>query len=231
MKRTYANKLTALYLGRRGENLARQVIFDLSEWVRCYGEGRAELICQRPGEGRPYPAEAERRGDELVWTLTAADTAAASVYGLYGRCELRWYVGQTIAKSRTWRTVVEQTLDDPADAPPAPSEPGWVERLLAMEAYVREAERHVTELAERGLSFVADIRETLPAPCEALRGHLIMLAEAGGDLMVTCIRSGDVYRWVPLSGSGGSDSGGGGSGDSDTAPILGRGRLGYLKLA
>ena len=37
MKQIYANNCTTLLLGRKGENLARKVAFDLSDWVSEYG--------------------------------------------------------------------------------------------------------------------------------------------------------------------------------------------------
>ena len=46
MKQIYANNLTTLSLGRQGENLARQVVFDLSAWEAEYGPGTVELIHQ-----------------------------------------------------------------------------------------------------------------------------------------------------------------------------------------
>ena len=62
-------------IGRRGEHLARQVQFDLTQWANIYGEGRAELLYQRPGDLYPYPIAAERQGDLLLWTITNTDTA------------------------------------------------------------------------------------------------------------------------------------------------------------
>ena len=48
-----ADHLSSLTLGRQGENLARKVVFDLSDWSAEYGAGTAELIVQRPGENTP----------------------------------------------------------------------------------------------------------------------------------------------------------------------------------
>ena len=85
-----ADDLTSLALGRQGENLARQVVFDLSDWTAEYGDGTAELIVQRPGEDAPYPAVIAHDGAVVTWTLTSADTALASSFGVNGHCELRW---------------------------------------------------------------------------------------------------------------------------------------------
>ena len=104
-----------LTLGRQGENLARQVVFDLSAWEAEYGPGTVELIHQRPGDTSPYPVAAVREGSTLVWTLTATDTAVASSYGSDGHCELRYYVGEVLVKSRTWLTKVIRAMSTPSE--------------------------------------------------------------------------------------------------------------------
>lgn len=126
MKQIQANSKNTLVLGRQGENLARQVVFDLSDWMSEYGQGLAELIAQRPGDTAPYPAAAVQEGRTLVWTLTAADVERPRG----GCCELRYYVGEALVKSRIWQTYVEPAMDTPAgEAPPVP-EQAWFEQVL-----------------------------------------------------------------------------------------------------
>ena len=55
MKQIYANNFTTLSLGRQGENLARQVVFDIQDLESLYGSGTVEVIYQRPGDELPYP--------------------------------------------------------------------------------------------------------------------------------------------------------------------------------
>ena len=86
MKQIKANSLSTLHLGRHGENLARQIVFDVSGWESEYGPGSVELIAQRPGDEAPYPVVTTRDGGIVVWTVTAADTLYP---GNSGRCELR----------------------------------------------------------------------------------------------------------------------------------------------
>lgn len=143
-----ANAKSSLELGRQGENLARQVVFDLSGWVAEYGAGTAELIVQRPGEKETYPAAIDQDGAAVTWTLTAADTALASTIDAgNGHCELRWYVGELLAKSRIWRTWVSSAMDTPtAETPPAP-EQGWVERVLEAGVSAKEAAERAEKAA------------------------------------------------------------------------------------
>lgn len=96
-------------LGRRGENRARVIRFDCSALVAEYGDGTAQLLHQRSGDANPYIVQAVREGTDLIWTVLAQDTAVAGI----GRAELRWYVGQVLAKSVIWATSTAPALADP----------------------------------------------------------------------------------------------------------------------
>ena len=150
MKKIYADNRMTLDIGRQGENLARQIIFDLSDWMAEYGLGVAELIAQRPGEEAPYPVAVRREDTFVLWDLTSADTAVA---GSYGRCELRWYVGQVLVKSRIWRTWVEPAMATPGDTPPEP-EQGWVNKVLEAGTSAKEAAERAEEAAKKAESAV-----------------------------------------------------------------------------
>lgn len=139
MKLEKADGRSGISLGRQGEHLARGIVFDLSGWIADYGDGTAELIYQRPGDARPYPVAAARNGSLLVWSVTSLDTAAATFFGSCGHCELRWYVGSTLVKSRTWRTWVEPAMDIPAEAAPPAPEQGWLEQVLSASAAAEAA--------------------------------------------------------------------------------------------
>ena len=151
-----ANDISILSLGRQGENLARQVVFDLSAWVEEYGPGVVELIAQRPGDDAPYPVAVRRDGESMLWDLTAADTAVADGYG---RCELRWYVGDILAKSKIWRTWVEPAMDTPSETAPPEPEQGWVDQVLAAGAAAMTAADGAKADAERAAALAAEVAE------------------------------------------------------------------------
>ena len=151
MKKIYADNRMMLDIGRQGENLARQIIFDLSDWMAEYGPGVAELIAQRPGDDAPYPVAVRRDGESMLWDLTAADTAVADGYG---RCELRWYVGDILAKSKIWRTWVEPAMDTPPETAPPEPEQGWVNKVLAAGSSAKEAAERAEEAAKKAESAV-----------------------------------------------------------------------------
>lgn len=115
-----------IFLGREGENNATQVRFGIAQWVKTYGEGRAELIVQRQNDPAPYPIVIERDGNSVVWTVSSADTAHP---GRYGRAELRYYVGETLVKSAISQFIVTDALGEPTDTPPDPYQ-SWVDNVL-----------------------------------------------------------------------------------------------------
>lgn len=118
-----------ILLGKQGEHEAAQVRFDVSAWLDTYGEGTPELLVRRSGDAVPYPAVVTRGepdtedADSVFWVLSSADTAK---YG-YGECELRWYINNKLAKSRTWLTRTLPTID-PGEMPDAYQ--SWVDDVL-----------------------------------------------------------------------------------------------------
>lgn len=132
----------AMEIGRRGEHNARQVSFDLRDWMAHYGaEGRAELIFQRPGDSAPYPVAIAREGSSAVWTITATDTEKAGS----GRAELRYYMGDTLAKSAASSITVSDAMEEPGKIPDPPGQ-SWLDQALDA---ARRAE-HAADRAEGG---------------------------------------------------------------------------------
>lgn len=132
-----------LLLGHEGENNARQIRFDVSEWETLYGPGVVQLIVQRTGEDTPYPVPLSMDGSTAVWTVRNADTA---VPGRGGKAELQYYVGATLAKSCIWSTVVIDALGEPNDTPPEAHE-GWVSQVVAVGAAAMAAADAANECA------------------------------------------------------------------------------------
>ena len=66
-----------ILLGRCGENLARTVEIDVSEYLKEFPGAVVTLLHRRHGESGIYPVAAELRDGCLVWQPTSADTAIA----------------------------------------------------------------------------------------------------------------------------------------------------------
>ena len=140
-----------LALGREGENLARQVVFDISEWRASYGDGTVSLIAQRHGDAEPYPCNIIVDGDTVTWPITSADTACPD----YGHCELRYSVGDVLVKSEMWRTFVADALGTPQPEPPEPQK-AWVDKVLAAGQAAVDASVNSPKIGKNGNWFVWD---------------------------------------------------------------------------
>lgn len=113
-----------ILLGRCGENLARTVEIDVSEYLVEYPGAVVTLLHRRHGESGIYPVAAELRDGCLVWQPTSADTAIAGS----GEAEVRVTVDGVLAKSKIISTMVDKSLTgQETDAP----EPGmdWVDKI------------------------------------------------------------------------------------------------------
>lgn len=130
-----------LPLGKQGENLSRQIQFDLSRWISNFGPGTVQLLHQRSGDETPYPVAVEQEGNLAVWTVTSADTAVAGT----GRAELQYYVGDALAKSETWMTKVLPALGPASETPPE-AQQGWVDQVLAQVARITGMTAQAVEL-------------------------------------------------------------------------------------
>lgn len=122
MQSIYAHPGVHLALGRKGETLARQVVFDLRLWRAAYGDGAVSLCARRAGDAEPYPCGVTQDEDTAVWVLRAADVDKPG----WGDVQLSYYVGDTLAKSQTWRTLVAPSLCACGD--PGEVQQGWLDQ-------------------------------------------------------------------------------------------------------
>lgn len=144
MLKTYAHPGAVVTLGRRGENMARQVVFDLSAWVAVYGAGTVQAIAQRAGDASPYPVSIEQTDTAAIWTVNSADTANVGD----GKVELLYTVDDVVVKSEIWQTSVLDALTDDTTEPPE-SAAGWVERVLSAGAQAVDAAAAAEQAASR----------------------------------------------------------------------------------
>lgn len=133
-----------LHLGKQGENLARQIPFDLSAWMDSFGPGTAQLLHQRNGDEAPYPVAIEQEGNLAIWTVTSADTAAVG----NGLAELQYYVNGTLVKTANWITKVLEALGPVTETPPE-AQQGWVDQVLQAGTAATEAADRVENAAVR----------------------------------------------------------------------------------
>ena len=102
------DKTYILDLGHTGENDVSEIVFDISEWRRLYGNGEILLNVQRKIDDVPYPVPLEIKGDTAVWNITDRDIEVSGE----GKAELSYLVGDKIKKSVIYTTYVEKSLND-----------------------------------------------------------------------------------------------------------------------
>lgn len=151
-----------LPLGREGENLARQIVFDIARWQTEYGPGTVSLIAQRPGDPAPYPCAITVDGSTVTWPITSADTAAATkTPGVYAYCELQYRVDDVLVKSETWRTFVADALGEPSPEPPEPWQ-GWVDQVLSAVAGAGGGDILRINTDDYGLNWSSSAAQSVP---------------------------------------------------------------------
>lgn len=111
---------STIELGRAGENLAQEIIFNVSDWLAAFGDtGGFSLLVRRPGDQQPYPVEVALADGSISWAVSNLDTASPG----FGQAELMYLVGNAVVKSRVWQTYVAKSLD--GSHPGDPSADPW----------------------------------------------------------------------------------------------------------
>lgn len=219
----YAHPGESLAIGRRGENDARRVVFDLSAWRGDYGEGTVQLLHQRAGDESPYPCALTVEGDTAYWLIRAADVSKAG----WGSAQLHYYVGDTLAKSAIWRTVTADALSDPSEPPEDPAR-AWF-------AAIREQIGNLDELTtEAKDNLVAAINEAAKTGSGAgsvsmrVSGGYIQYSADGGASWDNLIATADLRGAKGDPGTDGKDGTDGTDGTDGITPHIGDNGNWYL---
>lgn len=209
---------TNIPLGRQGENLATCVTFDCTGLVQLYGDGTAELLHELK-DGTIYPVAVQQDGASVSWTVSASDTAMVGA----GRAELRWYVGDTLAKSAKFRTSVSSALaDSTTETPPEPQQ-SWVDKVLAAAQEIKDGAISDEKLAAAIAAYLeehpidAGLDEAALAAYLTENGYLTdaALAEAITQALADAKTSGE------FDGAPGKDGADGSPGADGYTPVRG----------
>ena len=114
-------------LGRRGEDRARKIVFDITGWAFMYGKGEARVVAQRDKDLKPYPVEVTQDINTVTWEVTPVDNDQPG----YGKCELIYVTeDERVAKSVIFQTYTEVSLSDPVSPPDSPNIYGHLEKRI-----------------------------------------------------------------------------------------------------
>lgn len=188
-----------LPLGRQGEHGVRQVRFDLSYLIETFGEGTAILVHQRSQDLAPYIVSAVQDGDRLEWTVTDADTA----YKGFGKAEIRWTVGDDLAKTVTYKTSVQRSLTEQTEIPD-PLE-SWYEQMLEQIGNSQEYAQQAAQSAETAQQAASGAAEET---ADAIRAEMSGYADSARQSAESAAQSAQALSGMTVA-VGATDKGSG----------------------
>lgn len=188
-----------LPLGRQGEHGVRQVRFDLSYLIETFGEGTAILVHQRSQDLAPYIVSAVQDGDRLEWTVTDTDTA----YKGFGKAEIRWTVGDDLAKTVTYKTSVQRSLTEQTEIPD-PLE-SWYEQMLEQIGNSQEYAKQAAQSAETAQQAASGAAEET---ADAIRAEMSGYADSARQSAESAAQSAQALSGMTVT-VGATDKGSG----------------------
>lgn len=117
MIRVSAKEGKCIDLGRRGEDSAREILFDITGWAELYGQGKAYLVAKRTNDKGSYDVDITQNNTTVSWVVKPVDNDQPG----YGYCELIYVTDGSVVKSVIYQTLTEVSLSDPISPPDNPS--------------------------------------------------------------------------------------------------------------
>ena len=136
-------KSTAAYFGRQRENIAREVIFDITSMKREFPDAVYSLVLRRQGENETFTAvAATMEGNEFRYQPTTWATEKSGI----GEWEIHAIDAETglVAKSAKGNFIVDEALDDAVNAAPEVAE-NWIAQVMEARDQAQEAARIAQE--------------------------------------------------------------------------------------
>ena len=188
-----------LPLGRQGEHGVRQVWFDLSYLIENFGEGTAVLVYQRNKDLAPYIVSAAQTGNRLEWTVDETDTA----YEGFGKAEIRWTVGDDLAKTVIYKTSVQKSLTEQTDIP-EPLE-SWYDKMIEQIGDSQGYAEQAAQSAETAQQAASDAAEET---ADAIRTEMSGYADSARQSAESAARSAQALSGMTVT-VGATDKGSG----------------------
>lgn len=126
-------------IGYSPENDVRRMRFNIGKWLRVWPDLTAQMLVTRPGESDAYVAKTQIEGEEIVWTISAYDTAIAGNGSMW--IAFHGEEGELGLTPRTSIMVADGPPNIDGEEPPQTAAP-WVLAVL-------DAAKRAEEAAER----------------------------------------------------------------------------------
>ena len=174
-------KSTTAYFGRQRENIAREVIFDITSMKREFPDAVYSLVLKRVGENETYTAVAATlEGNEFRYQPT---TWATEKHGI-GNWEIHAIDAETglVAKTATGTFTVDEALDDAVNASPEVAD-NWIAQVMEARDQAQEAARVAQEAVSIDVEEIQNkITNKLDRPSEeGTNGQILMTDGIGGQ--------------------------------------------------
>lgn len=173
LREIVASQTGPIEIGYAGEAEATLVRFPVEGWTERFGAGAFSLLVQRATDPAAYPVVTWTHGAVVEWIVSSSDAAVPG----YGRAELVYTVGDTVAKSVVYTTHCGAALDAGED-PPTPWAP-WVNTVLVAAETAEEASesaQDAADAAQRAAESVRDYTYTHDG-----HGHVVIAATTPGE--------------------------------------------------
>lgn len=193
-------------LGKRGENDALTVEFDVTNWLQKWPSADFVIVAKRSEEDTPYIADTAKNGKILVWAIHAYDT---NLQG-YGIAQIRAVEGNVLKKSSIFKTFVADSIVAETIEPDQPI-PDWIDQTLKDMRAIQSSATVAAEQAEISKDRAEELKNQTYGYMIATQDifNSSKVLPAGGNRgQVLGKLSNDDYNvgWINQSGGGGGGS-------------------------
>ena len=169
---TTTGKNGVLNLGVQGENNARRVVFDTSNFSSSYGDGTAQVL-YKPQGLNAYKVDITEDNGAAYWTLKNTDTANDG----YGELEFQWVndKGALLAKPVRYRTFIKKSVEYDESGRPPEHYVSWIDTLEKLAEKIEKGSAGGSGVSGGTIAATAEQKDN---------GALITITDANGTSTV-----------------------------------------------
>lgn len=169
---TTTGKNGVLNLGVQGENNARRVVFDTSNFSSSYGDGTAQVL-YKPQGLNAYKVDITEDNGAAYWILKNTDTANDG----YGELEFQWVndKGALLAKPVRYRTFIKKSVEYDESGRPPEHYVSWIETLEKLAEKIEKGSAGGSGVSGGTIAATAEQKDN---------GALITITDANGTSTV-----------------------------------------------
>ena len=182
---TTTGKNGVLNLGVQGENNARRVVFDTSNFSSSYGDGTAQVL-YKPQGLNAYKVDITEDNGAAYWILKNTDTANDG----YGELEFQWVndKGALLAKPVRYRTFIKKSVEYDESGRPPEHYVSWIDTLEKLAEKIEKGSAGGSGASGGTIAATAEQKDN---------GALITITDANGTSTVFISNGADGAKGDP----------------------------------